>query len=140
VSRGAHSVDPSELPAELDFFKYAKAGTPKRKAVSGQDDSAERKRSRKTEPPQPIGSQQETDDVQDAQSLTLKQRVTAKGKNVPDPVVSFQQLADRYQLSSLLLKNLDSSGYRVPTGVQAHGIPILLEARVHYSARESLVL
>lgn len=56
-----------------------------------------------------------------------KHRVTSKGKDVPEPVDSFDALVDRYQLPSLLLQNLSQSGYRAPTGIQSHGIPIMLE-------------
>ena len=59
-----------------------------------------------------------------------RQRVTAKGKNVPDPVDTFEELRERYQMSSLLLSNLVKSGYTEPTGIQSHGVPILLEVRV----------
>lgn len=56
-----------------------------------------------------------------------KHRVTAKGSNVPHSAETFEELADRYKVAPGLLTNLDEHGYKHPTGVQAHGIPILLE-------------
>lgn len=62
-----------------------------------------------------------------------KHRVTAKGANVPDPVDSFEELESRYDLSSRLLQNLAENGFTTPTGIQAHGIPILLEVCTRFA-------
>lgn len=59
----------------------------------------------------------------------LRHRVTTKGSNVTEHVESFQQLEERYQIPSYLLSNLKQSGYKRPTGIQSHGIPILMEVR-----------
>lgn len=56
-----------------------------------------------------------------------KDRVTAKGSEVPKPAETFEDLAKRYDVASRLLANLRKYKYEYPTGVQAHGIPILLE-------------
>lgn len=58
-----------------------------------------------------------------------RHRVTSKGKDVPEAAQTFEALADRYNVPSLLLQNLEKSGYYTPTGIQAHGIPIMLEVR-----------
>ena len=57
------------------------------------------------------------------------QRVTSKGKDVPEPIESFQNLKERYHCSSLILSNLQKNGWGSPTGIQAHGIPMLMEVR-----------
>ena len=59
-----------------------------------------------------------------------RHRVTAKGKNVPEHVETFEALRERYSLSSHLLQNLAQHGYKRPTGIQSHGIPILMEVRL----------
>lgn len=56
-----------------------------------------------------------------------RHRVTAKGKNVPEHVETFEALRGRYGLSSQLLQNLAQHGYKRPTGIQSYGIPILME-------------
>ena len=58
-----------------------------------------------------------------------RQRVTAKGANVPAAIESFHDLKSRFDLSLHLLANLEKSGFEYPTGIQAHGIPILMEVR-----------
>lgn len=143
VTRGAQPSSEAQLPADLDFFRYAKSSAPKRKASSS-GERAGRKRARSTEEDDDgAGEESEQSDIDsggeeadqdgsrdnEVDPAPMKQRVTAKGKNVPDAVQSFEELAERYDLSSTLLNNLASSGYHRPTGVQAHGIPILLERR-----------
>lgn len=59
----------------------------------------------------------------------LGQRVTSKGKNVPVSLDTFQALKERYHCPSLILSNLAKNGWDNPTGIQAHGIPILMEVR-----------
>jgi ATP-dependent RNA helicase DDX52/ROK1 len=56
-----------------------------------------------------------------------KHRVTSKGSDVPTPITSFEDLHERYQVPQRLLSNLSENSYKHPTGIQAHGIPILLE-------------
>ncbi|XP_055585794.1 probable ATP-dependent RNA helicase DDX52 [Uranotaenia lowii] len=46
---------------------------------------------------------------------------------VPDLIESFQQLADGYNVSNQLIKNVVECGYKAPTPVQMQAIPILLE-------------
>ncbi|EMD41525.1 hypothetical protein CERSUDRAFT_146544 [Gelatoporia subvermispora B] len=118
-----------ELPAELDFFKYAQGGSAKRKTSgSEQRESAENttKKPRLEE-----DEDEDEDDQPDAADdpPMPRHRVTTKGNNVPEHVESFQALQERYALSNRLLTNLEESGYKRPTGIQSYGIPILMESR-----------
>ena len=119
--------DSAELPAELDFFKYTQGGSGKRK---GSEDKSE-KVSKKAR----VADEDEVDDEDDesnkaSTSAMPRQRVTAKGNNVPQPVETFEELSTRSNLQPQLLSKLADSGYHHPTGIQAHGIPILLEVRI----------
>ncbi|KAH8086609.1 P-loop containing nucleoside triphosphate hydrolase protein [Cristinia sonorae] len=119
---GASHQDHSELPPELDFFKYAQGGQPKRKGESSEGPKAKKQKLKESQ------DEGGSDNDQDSPAMG-RQRVTAKGTNVPEPAETFRSLESRYELSSLLLGNLEKSGYHQPTGIQAHGIPILLEGR-----------
>lgn len=66
-----------------------------------------------------------------------RQRVTAKGTNVPRPAETFETVRDRYNVPSLLLSNLTQNGYLEPTGIQSHGLPILLEVCSCYLPSQS---
>ncbi|KAF9498150.1 P-loop containing nucleoside triphosphate hydrolase protein [Pleurotus eryngii] len=111
-------TDGSELPAELDFFKYAQGGsTSKRKAPSKE---AAQSKKRKLSP---------GPDETAAPPLVAKQRVTAKGSKVPQAIETFEELGERYGLSNQLLANLSKNGFSTPTGIQSHGVPILLDSR-----------
>lgn len=69
----------------------------------------------------------EGDDGFEDDASRSKVRVTAKGSDVPPPIEVFNDLLDRYKIAERLLSNLRDNHYKYPTGVQAHGIPILLE-------------
>ncbi|KAJ7630471.1 P-loop containing nucleoside triphosphate hydrolase protein [Roridomyces roridus] len=116
-----------ELPKELDYFKYAAGGSAKRKANGG-DGKAAKKRKVEEEPDEDE-DEEEHEDVDEDAPPTIRQRVVAKGSNVPPHAETFEALVERYQMSSLLLSNLTANGYKHPTGIQSHGIPILLESR-----------
>lgn len=78
------------------------------------------------------------DTLYESSSNELKQRVVAKGSNVPEHIDSFSALKDRYQIPSHILQNLAQNGYIHPTGIQSYGIPILLEVRtLRFSQRFS---
>lgn len=119
----AKSTD-GELPSELDFFKYAQGGSAKRK-VDG-DVHPTSKRAKLDEEDEEDEDKAQTGEPS---SSMPRQRVTAKGNNVPDPLATFAELKTRYNVAPRLLANLEQSGYKEPTGIQSHGVPILLEVR-----------
>ncbi|KAG1749675.1 P-loop containing nucleoside triphosphate hydrolase protein [Suillus paluster] len=125
----------AQLPPELDFFKYAKAPAGKRKAEEKESDphteskhgKVERKR-RKIEDESSKSDNNYSGAEEEAPTMQ-KHRVTAKGSDVPNSIASFEDLRERYHVPPRLLSNLSENSYKHPTGIQAHGIPILLEHR-----------
>ncbi|KAI6134153.1 P-loop containing nucleoside triphosphate hydrolase protein [Pisolithus croceorrhizus] len=127
----------SQLPLELDFFKYAADGQSKRKAahdesVAGPSSLAQPsgtiQKKRKVNAEDQLsddGSSDEGTDVTPAR----KHRVVSKGSDIPTPADKFEELVERYGMAPRLLANLREHNYKHPTGVQAHGIPILLGGR-----------
>ncbi|KAG9122573.1 RNA-dependent ATPase rok1 [Ceratobasidium sp. 392] len=127
ASKSTVDVAPGQLPPELDFFKYAKA-------APGRSDA---------EAPAPAGNTRESEGEEEASSSKEKKRkrneealdpqpkhrVTTSGQGVPGPITEFEELFARYNIPKRLAQNLDNYGYKAPTGIQAHGIPILLEGR-----------
>lgn len=114
------SLTEEELPHDLDFFKYAQNVNTKRKST---EDAKHTSKKQKV-------AEDDSDEGLPAWTAPIpRQRVTAKGSNVPDPIESFRELRDRYHISSHFLSNLAQNGYKDPTGIQAHGIPILMEGR-----------
>jgi ATP-dependent RNA helicase DDX52/ROK1 len=73
------------------------------------------------------GDVDDVDDRPEGDASRVRVRVTAKGSNVPQPIEVFDDLLDRYKIAHRLLSNLRENHFKYPTGVQAHGIPILLE-------------
>ncbi|KDQ54901.1 hypothetical protein JAAARDRAFT_134603 [Jaapia argillacea MUCL 33604] len=129
-SQTAEKMAEGDLPPELDFFKYVKGGTVKRKAENGSkqeegDGNLAKRRKLDGDKGEDTGSEEEDVMV----PAPPRHRVSTKGSNVPNHVDSFQELKDRYGLSSHLQTNLTKNGYTHPTGIQSYGIPILLESR-----------
>ncbi|KAJ3480162.1 hypothetical protein NLI96_g8549 [Meripilus lineatus] len=119
-----------DLPTELDFFKYAPGETAKRKGnVSHLDADGRTSKKVKTD----VTHEQNEEAGGSSGPSVPRQRVTAKGANVPEAIESFHDLKSRFDLSSHLLANLERSGFEYPTGIQAHGIPILMETWLHIS-------
>lgn len=136
-----------ELPAELDFFKYAKGGSgTKRKATGPSGESGlglRKEKKRKTSEDSEDEDEQdgekeedegdEEDEDEDNHENTPprpKHRVTAKGSNVPAAADTFEDMAKRYHIPPLIMSNIAEYGYQYPTGIQSHGIPILMEVRL----------
>ena len=136
----------NELPPELDFFRYAKGGPGVKRKTPHENDQDVVKST---------GDNSEGDDYKNAQSprgkrrkletdmLTTpkssEQRVTSKGRNIPVPIDSFQMLKDRYNCSSLVLFNLERNGWKSPTGIQAHAIPMLMEVCSVFHLRHGII-
>lgn len=135
----SNSAKDGELPAELDFFKYAVAGPSKRKPFEPEAEGHAKKKRRKREisiddggDPDARDQEDGASDVGSEQSTAppmTRHRVTAKGKNVPERIDTFKELQDRYHIASQLMVNLERNGYKYPTGIQSSGCPILLESR-----------
>uniref|UniRef100_D8PL49 RNA helicase n=1 Tax=Schizophyllum commune (strain H4-8 / FGSC 9210) TaxID=578458 RepID=D8PL49_SCHCM len=112
----------SNLPSDLDFFKYAESSSSKRKTDST-DPNTRKKRRVEADVAEGEGSNDEEE------APRQKHRVTAKGINIPVAAQTFGEMKERYDMPSLLLSNLSKHGFKHPTGIQSHGIPILLEKR-----------
>ena len=54
-------------------------------------------------------------------------KVTAKGLDIPAKIEVFEELKERYSVSKHLLTNLTKYHYFEPTGIQSHGIPVLIQ-------------
>ncbi|KAF5377310.1 hypothetical protein D9615_006356 [Tricholomella constricta] len=124
------------LPSELDFFKYAQGGSAKRKAIgdasgSGEEPKGKRRKALDEGDVEDMEDEVEKDEDEGSEQTfpVPKHRVTAKGSNVPEHIISFLALKDRYQIPSHIISNLSENGYTQPTGIQSYGIPILLESR-----------
>ncbi|XP_063974301.1 probable ATP-dependent RNA helicase DDX52 [Diachasmimorpha longicaudata] len=55
-------------------------------------------------------------------------KISVVGRRVPDPIVSFEDLA-RHGVRADLVENLGQCGYKEPTPIQMQAMPILLENR-----------
>jgi ATP-dependent RNA helicase DDX52/ROK1 len=119
-----------QLPADLDFFKYAQsAGASKRKDSQTEEQSKKRQKVTPNEQVNDDGDEYEDNGEASSSIRILRHRVTTKGSNIPPPIHTFEDLKERYDVPSRLLTNLRESGYRTPTAIQAYASPILLQSR-----------
>ncbi|KAJ3802613.1 P-loop containing nucleoside triphosphate hydrolase protein [Lentinula aff. detonsa] len=137
-SKSKRPAQGSELPAALDFFKYAQGAERKRRTDSIKRDEGGRSEKKRKVVSESEGNMDEEDEEEataksdthnDSVIPRQRHRVTTKGSNVPECAETFEALRDRYQLSSHLMLNLSKNGYSFPTGIQSYGAPILLEGR-----------
>ncbi|QRW00077.1 DEAD/DEAH box helicase [Ceratobasidium sp. AG-Ba] len=121
-------IVPGQLPPELDFFKYAKSAPGGSTApVPVVADNAQESEDDEEGASVLKGKKRKRDEEE--QAVQPKHRVTTSGENVPASIANFEDLFKRYNLPKRLVQNLERYGYDVPTGIQAHGIPVLLEGR-----------
>lgn len=125
-----------ELPAELDFFKYAQGSIPKRKARQADTTEDEEMVDSDGEEAARKKAKADNEDKEEGPSQP-RHRVTAKGANVPEPIESFEALQEKYNIPSRIVQNLKEYGYSTPTAIQSHAASILLEASI--SNAQSLV-
>jgi ATP-dependent RNA helicase DDX52/ROK1 len=59
----------------------------------------------------------------------IAHRIHVRGKDISDPVTSFEQLEAHKLIHPALLRNVQQSGYDAPTPIQMQAIPILLQGR-----------
>jgi ATP-dependent RNA helicase DDX52/ROK1 len=133
----AADASPTEMPAELDFFKYARNSTGKRKqqdplTVRPQD------KKRRVDDEDDLDDPDDSQEHQDAERPPERHRVTSKGNNIPDAINSFEALHEEYRIPSHIYQNLLKSGFKYPTSIQCHAAPILLRVRVPVSSQLSL--
>ncbi|KAF9243779.1 P-loop containing nucleoside triphosphate hydrolase protein [Melanogaster broomeanus] len=133
LSRGGARFDKRRFKSDVQLFTVS--GPSKRKAVNAEtaDSSAPQhpmaQRKRRKIDHESDHSDDHADDGFEDNTPRPKHRVTAKGSDVPLPMKAFDDLLERYKMGPRLLSNLRDNNYKYPTGVQAHGIPILLEHR-----------
>lgn len=59
-----------------------------------------------------------------------KYQIHVSGRDVPAPLVSFEQLRTQYRCRKYLMKNIREAGYTEPTPIQRQAITALLGVRL----------
>ncbi|KAF9454979.1 P-loop containing nucleoside triphosphate hydrolase protein [Macrolepiota fuliginosa MF-IS2] len=127
--RSLSNPSPDEIPAELDFFKYARNSTGKRKHIDSSSDRPRDKKRRFDEDKDDTDQETEGPEPQGTEKPQMKHKVTSRGNNIPEAIETFDHLRNEHQIPSQLLQNLPKNGYNHPTSIQSHAIPIILGSR-----------
>jgi len=61
--------------------------------------------------------------------MTVWTKEGAARVEVPEPVESFEQLSERFGVSSRLLENVRKAGYEAPTPIQMQALPAMMAGR-----------
>ncbi|XP_054728103.1 DEAD box protein 52 homolog [Anastrepha obliqua] len=94
--------------------------------ISGKDVKREKVKQKKTTTPE----EREANQKEEMVALLRKDYlINVRGKNIPPPVTSFEELKNEYKMSDRLLLNLESATYASPTPVQMQAMPLLLQGR-----------
>lgn len=56
-------------------------------------------------------------------------KIHVHGTDIPDPVCTFNELQNEYQLDSKVLQNICTAGYESPTAIQMQAIPVMMHKR-----------
>ncbi|KAG5843935.1 probable ATP-dependent RNA helicase DDX52 [Anguilla rostrata] len=56
-------------------------------------------------------------------------RINVHGTDIPDPVSTFEELQEEYQLDPRIIQNIRAAGFQTPTPIQMQAIPLMLHRR-----------
>jgi ATP-dependent RNA helicase DDX52/ROK1 len=62
-------------------------------------------------------------------ALRNAHQIHVSGSDVPDPVDTFEQLVEMYELPQYIVTNIEAAGYTSPTPIQMQAMPLLLQNR-----------
>ncbi|XP_053562863.1 probable ATP-dependent RNA helicase DDX52 isoform X2 [Bombina bombina] len=58
-----------------------------------------------------------------------KHKIYVQGTDIPEPIVTFEQLHEEYKIHPRILQNVKDAGFQTPTPIQMQAIPIMLHGR-----------
>ncbi|XP_060703871.1 probable ATP-dependent RNA helicase DDX52 [Hemiscyllium ocellatum] len=61
--------------------------------------------------------------------LRRKHRIHVDGTDVPEPVATFEQLLQEYNVHPKIIQNIQKAGFQSPTPIQMQAIPVMLHNR-----------
>ncbi|XP_043574843.1 probable ATP-dependent RNA helicase DDX52 [Chiloscyllium plagiosum] len=61
--------------------------------------------------------------------LRRKHRIHVDGTDIPEPVATFEQLLQEYNVHTKIIQNIQEAGFQSPTPIQMQAIPVMLHNR-----------
>ncbi|GCC24620.1 hypothetical protein chiPu_0003022 [Chiloscyllium punctatum] len=61
--------------------------------------------------------------------LRRKHRIHVDGTDIPEPVATFEQLLQEYNVHPKIIQNIQEAGFQSPTPIQMQAIPVMLHNR-----------
>ncbi|XP_020366333.1 probable ATP-dependent RNA helicase DDX52 [Rhincodon typus] len=58
-----------------------------------------------------------------------KHRIHVDGTDIPEPIETFEQLLQEYNLHPKIIQNIQEAGFQMPTPIQMQAIPVMLHNR-----------
>ncbi|XP_060747164.1 probable ATP-dependent RNA helicase DDX52 [Tachysurus vachellii] len=56
-------------------------------------------------------------------------RINVHGTDIPDPLCTFEELQQEYELDSRIIQNIKAAGFQTPTPIQMQAIPLMMHRR-----------
>ncbi|XP_042298292.1 probable ATP-dependent RNA helicase DDX52 [Sceloporus undulatus] len=58
-----------------------------------------------------------------------KHKIYIQGTDLPDPIATFEQLGEEYEIHPKVMRNIEAAGFQTPTPIQMQAIPVMLHGR-----------
>nr|XP_033778603.1 probable ATP-dependent RNA helicase DDX52 isoform X2 [Geotrypetes seraphini] len=58
-----------------------------------------------------------------------KHKIYVQGTDIPEPVATFEQLGQEYNIHPRIMQNIQESGFRLPTPIQMQAVPVMFHGR-----------
>ncbi|KAK3523990.1 hypothetical protein QTP70_017502 [Hemibagrus guttatus] len=58
-----------------------------------------------------------------------RNRINVHGTDVPDPLCTFEELQQEYELDPRIIQNIKAAGFQTPTPIQMQAIPLMIHRR-----------
>ena len=65
--------------------------------------------------------------------IRRKNNIHVYGSDAPEPVETFEQLREDYNVHQQIVTNLFNAGFRRPTPIQMQAVPVMLQVSFHYA-------
>ncbi|KAK2873038.1 hypothetical protein Q8A67_022935 [Cirrhinus molitorella] len=61
--------------------------------------------------------------------IRRQNRINVHGTDVPDPVSTFEELQEEYDMDPRIIQNIKAAGFQTPTPIQMQAIPLMMHKR-----------
>uniref|UniRef100_A0A8C5M2N9 Probable ATP-dependent RNA helicase DDX52 n=1 Tax=Leptobrachium leishanense TaxID=445787 RepID=A0A8C5M2N9_9ANUR len=91
--------------------------------------SLEEKLNKAQKPKKQTAEKQEQQRIEKVKHFRNVNKIYVHGTDIPEPVATFDQLQEEYNIDPRLMQNVKDAGFQTPTPIQMQAIPLILHGR-----------